>query len=290
MDRPHSVPLPGGGVGPVANTGSGNARLDRIFISNLVTRQIIGVEHWERQKPQNVRISISVLVDTFEASQTDSLLDSCDYGRMAKDTLAFAEKSSFKTVEALASGICQLLICNHKAQEVTVHLEKCSALLYAQGAGVELTRTPQDFCPKNHVDFTSVSDIRPYAKPLDVVFIRELLVRCIIGLNPHERLEKQSVVINLRMSCDDLDRSASSDTIRGTIDYFRIGKRLVSYVEDESSFKTVESLAYNIARVCCIEFGVQRVWVRVGKPSALLFADQAGIEITRHITDFPSAP
>lgn len=57
-----------------------------------------------------------------------------------------------------------------------------------------------------------------------------------------------------------------------------------------SSYKTVEALATAIARLCCVDCHVSRVWVRVEKPSALLFADAACITITRELKDFQVQP
>ncbi len=37
---------------------------------------------------------------------------------------------------------------------------------------------------------------------MDKIFIRELALRCIIGIYPEERREKQDIVINLEMHCD----------------------------------------------------------------------------------------
>ena len=37
---------------------------------------------------------------------------------------------------------------------------------------------------------------------MDRVFIRELALRCIVGVYPEERREKQDIIINVAMGCD----------------------------------------------------------------------------------------
>lgn len=71
--------------------------------------------------------------------------------------------------------------------ELTVVLPK--ALLLADGFGlsVVLGRDPSPKAPS----------IAPSLKEIHA-FIRDMRVSCIIGVNPHERLEKQQVVINLK--------------------------------------------------------------------------------------------
>jgi len=41
--------------------------MDKIFINNLVARGIIGINDWEREKPQEIRINIIIFSDLKEA-------------------------------------------------------------------------------------------------------------------------------------------------------------------------------------------------------------------------------
>jgi dihydroneopterin aldolase len=50
---------------------------------------------------------------------------------------------------------------------------------------------------------------------------------------------------------------------------------------DETTFQTVEALATFVARIVTVDFGNERVTVRVEKPSALAFVQRSGVEITR---------
>ncbi len=112
----------------------------------------------------------------------------------------------------------------------------------------------------------------------DRIHIRDLLVRCIIGVFDHERTEKQDIVLNITMHTD-LSRAGRSDDLRDTIDYKAVKKDVLHAVES-SEFQLVERLAERVAEIV-LGHGVSRVDVTVDKPGALRFARSVAVEITR---------
>lgn len=116
-------------------------------------------------------------------------------------------------------------------------------------------------------------------QPLDRIYIRDLLLRCIIGIYPEERREKQDVIINITLG-GDMSRAGQSDNIEDAIDYKNIKKRVLAMAQ-QSSFFLVERLAEQIATICLENPKVQEVRVSVEKPGALRFARSVGVEITR---------
>jgi D-erythro-7,8-dihydroneopterin triphosphate epimerase len=114
---------------------------------------------------------------------------------------------------------------------------------------------------------------------MDKIFIRDLALRCIIGIFPEERREKQDIVINVIMECD-LRKAGRSDELEDTIDYKSIKKAILKLVE-KSQFQLIESLAENIADIALAVEKVQQVSVTIDKPGALRFAKSSAVEITR---------
>ena len=55
-------------------------------------------------------------------------------------------------------------------------------------------------------------------KKLDKLHIRDLMLRCIIGLNDWEREKKQDILINITLYAD-LITACQSDNIEDTVDY-----------------------------------------------------------------------
>jgi FolB domain-containing protein len=114
---------------------------------------------------------------------------------------------------------------------------------------------------------------------MDRILVKDLLVRCIIGVNDEERRAKQDVVVNLVLHAD-LRRPARSDAFADSVDYRALKKRVFSLVEG-SQYNLLESLAEAIARACLESPGVERVEVSVDKPGALRFARSVAVELTR---------
>jgi len=123
------------------------------------------------------------------------------------------------------------------------------------------------------------SEVRGVTEGLDRIRIKDLLLRCIVGINPDERKNKQDVLINITLYTD-LRKPGSSDNIDDTVNYKTIKNRIVGLVESSSYF-LVEKLAEEIARECLTSPSVAAVEVAVDKPGALRFARSVGVEILR---------
>jgi FolB domain-containing protein len=119
---------------------------------------------------------------------------------------------------------------------------------------------------------------------MDQIIIKNLLLRGIIGINEDERINKQDILINVVIYAD-TRAAADSDNINDAVNYRTITKRIVRHVEGASNF-LVEKLVNDIARIILVEYGVERVIVRLEKPGALRFAESVGIEIDRTRSDF----
>jgi dihydroneopterin aldolase/D-erythro-7,8-dihydroneopterin triphosphate epimerase len=116
-------------------------------------------------------------------------------------------------------------------------------------------------------------------RPLDATHIRDLLLRCIVGVFPEERRAKQDVVINITLFAD-LAAACRSDNLADTVDYKALKKDVIAMVES-SECQLIEHLAESIADICLRQSRVQRVRVLLEKPGALRFARTVGVEIER---------
>ena len=65
---------------------------------------------------------------------------------------------------------------------------------------------------------------------MDKILIKDLLARCIVGINDEERREKQDVVINITLTAD-LKKACLSDRFEDTVDYRAIKKKVLTIVE-----------------------------------------------------------
>jgi FolB domain-containing protein len=118
---------------------------DRIEIKDLLLRGIIGVNDWEREKPQDILINLTLFADLSRAGETDDLADSVNYRTLAKNIIEHVEKSARYTVEALAADIARLCLEAPGVLRARVHVEKPGALRFARSVGVEIEREAGDF-------------------------------------------------------------------------------------------------------------------------------------------------
>ena len=119
---------------------------------------------------------------------------------------------------------------------------------------------------------------------LDQIFVSDLMLRCIIGLNDWERESKQDVIINLTLFTD-MSRAGQTDSGDDILNYRTITKAVIAYVEASEHF-LVEALTTQIARICVVDHGAERAIVNLQKPGALRFARSVGVEIERTRADF----
>ena len=115
--------------------------MDKIIIKNLLARGIIGVNDWERNRPQNILINIILFTDTRPAALTDNLDDCVNYSTMSKKVLAHAEAVNRLTVEALANDLARICLEEKGVQKVIVRVEKPGAVRFAESVGVEIERS-----------------------------------------------------------------------------------------------------------------------------------------------------
>lgn len=113
----------------------------------------------------------------------------------------------------------------------------------------------------------------------DKIYIKDLSLRCIVGVSPDERTKKQEVIINVVIHAD-LSRACDSDAIEDTVDYKRISKEILATVES-SSYYLIERIAQVVADICFADARVQNAKVTVEKPGALRFAKAPAVTIYR---------
>ena len=114
---------------------------------------------------------------------------------------------------------------------------------------------------------------------MDRIVIRNLRLRCIIGIYPEERAHRQDVVFTISLETD-LREAGATDRMDDTVNYRTLKKKIVEEVES-SSFNLLERLARHVADLCLEDERVRRVTVSLDKPGALRFADSVAVEITR---------
>jgi len=88
-----------------------------------------------------------------------------------------------------------------------------------------------------------------------------------VGIYPHEKDGRQSIVIDIGMFTD-FGRAVASERIQDTVDYDAVAA-LARDLSRARYFPLVEALAEELAQAVLARFPVQRVTIEVHKPGAL---------------------
>ena len=115
--------------------------MDKVIITDLLVRGIIGVNDWERKRAQDILINIVLFTDTRRAAESDDIKDCVNYSTMSKRVQAYAESAQRLTVEALANDLARICLEEQGVQKVVLRVEKPGAVRFSRSVGVEIERS-----------------------------------------------------------------------------------------------------------------------------------------------------
>ena len=116
---------------------------------------------------------------------------------------------------------------------------------------------------------------------MDIIFLRDLEIEATIGIFEWEKRIKQKVRIDLEMAAD-TTKAAATDSIKDTLDYKAVSKRVIQFVED-SRYELIETLIEKVAAILITEFNIPWVRVTIRKPGAIRGSQDVGITIERGV-------
>jgi dihydroneopterin aldolase len=87
------------------------------------------------------------------------------------------------------------------------------------------------------------------------------------------------VIVDIEIGAD-IRRAALTDSIDDTLNYKRVAKRVLAFVEG-SHFHLVETLAEHLAMLVLEEFGVAWVGIVLSKPGAVRSSRDVGVALER---------
>lgn len=111
------------------------------------------------------------------------------------------------------------------------------------------------------------------------ILVRDLVLKCLIGIHAHELLAPQRVRINVDMAAVE-QAGPLSDDIANVVSYEDVIEGIKRMMA-EGHINLVETLAEKIAALCLADERVASVRVRVEKLDVYAEAASVGIEIER---------
>ena len=115
-------------------------KLDRIDISKLLIRGIVGINNDERIKKQDIIVNVALFADFGNACQSDSIKDTIDYKVIKKKIIETVETSKCFLVERLAQLIADVCLSDDRVKKVKVKVQKPGALRFTKNVGFTIHR------------------------------------------------------------------------------------------------------------------------------------------------------
>lgn len=157
--------------------------MDKVIIQELSLSLSVGLDHWSRSQPSPHSITLVLSLPPSSSSSsahaTDDLASSINYSTSSKAAVALATSRAWPSLETCAGALASLAL-ELGAAHVRVELSALKTLT-ARSVQLVLERGRGD----------------GQGTPNQSVRVLGVDVRCIIGLNPQERLERQGVVVDL---------------------------------------------------------------------------------------------
>ena len=248
--------------------------MDKVILKNMPFDLAIGLDQWRRfHKPQPVLITLEAQPTTTlePAAAKDDVSLSMDYGKLYKriaESLRVADPDAFPTIRALIAQLVEL-VPDCGVLEIEILLPKA---LPRSNGGI-LYRYQVDKA-ELEVDTSSLT-----------LTVRQIACNCIVGVNPHERIYKQTVYVDISVPMLDPAVGVGALEEHYTAALHDMVHTVWERIEG-SSYHTIEALATAVAQIVTVNFGHTVAKVRVDKPSALATIEAAGVEITRSKTFF----
>ncbi|KAI9860338.1 MAG: trifunctional dihydropteroate synthetase [Trichoglossum hirsutum] len=238
--------------------------MDTVFVRGVAIRAVVGRDCWHRDKAQQVSMSLRIRTSIQRAGETDNIEDALDYRHIYKAATAL-DSRRFPGLISFTEEICNstLEACGGRSIEATVRLPR--ALLQADGVTLEAS---MDKSQDNSTKLTVKSK---------TLHVTELRIPCIIGVGAHERVEKQPLVVNLKMSGEIVDKNDA--------DYQLLFGKIFERFE-KSDFLTLEAFATALAKFVIFELEFVEVMVNARKSRVFDAAEGPGVEITRSRSSF----
>jgi len=145
---------------------------------------------------------LSIPYDLAQAAQTDDLSRTINYSSIYDALREETPKAQYESLGALSRQVSEIAFqTSPEIHDIAVRIVQLKSPLHSEAVGIESRRT------RNHAQTIH-----------DRFFCEDLSCQTIIGVAPYERVEKQTVILNVSV-----ERSGSSDS---SFDYLGLTRRL----------------------------------------------------------------
>lgn len=114
--------------------------VDIIFLHEYKLDIVIGIYAWERHLPQTVQLDIDIGLPHNQASNTDRVEDTIDYGKVVQAIEMSVQAKHFDLLEAFAEHIAHLIRHDFGAPWVRICVTKLGMMSHIKRVGLCIER------------------------------------------------------------------------------------------------------------------------------------------------------
>lgn len=211
------------------------------------------------KQPLRIGIGINVGNRLRRMAFTDDIRRTLNYDSLSALIVQNLEQSAYRTLDEAAQSVSRAIKpFLNKGEWANISIDQTKAILLAESREIEVTTKGSDEA---------------------VETLKDLRIPVIIGINELERMYKQEIQVDIQVT-----RSFGKE-----IFIHSFVSRIIEYVQ-KSEFLTIESFVNALAKFalqsCEQKLHIHEIKVCARKPSALNFADSAGVQVTRKPSDF----
>lgn len=252
-----------------------------VFLMSMPFSFPVGRDAWCRaDKAQPIRISLRVnnVKSIQDAATSDDVSKSLDYGKLYKTIQRnLNSQDHYSDVREVAERVIASVQSETPGTSGSVQVELPKAALRAENGIIYSLK--QDSDPASSIQY-------------EILQIRGVRCACIIGVNPHERIDKQVVIVQLTFrghsgmkTGSGPPNSGASATAIAVDKYYNIIEAVVKRAEG-SSYQTIEALVTVLCRDVTMGWDIPEVEISAEKPYAIPSIGAAGVCVRRRRSFF----
>ena len=113
----------------------------------------------------------------------------------------------------------------------------------------------------------------------DIIYIHAIKVRTVIGILPHERAMKQTLIIDCELGTD-TRAAGTSDDIKDVLNYAAICDSITAFAAN-ADYQLLEAFAEALAATLLAQYPAENICLSIQKPGALETTREVGLRIYR---------
>lgn len=119
---------------------SGDAKLYRILVRDLVLKCLIGIHAHELLAPQRVRINVDMAVFEQAGPLSDDIANVVSYEDVITGIKRMLAEGHINLVETLAEKVAELCLADTRVASARIRVEKLDVYAEAASVGIEIER------------------------------------------------------------------------------------------------------------------------------------------------------